>query len=80
MFQYDILIMPRIVLVIQICCWCKPDQNAANALSFYHNDIHHCRPKPSNKTEAAEYKKAFALCGYVIRKGLVSSAVQTGVV
>ena len=44
----DTLIMPRIVLVIQICCWRKP---APNALSFHQNDIHHCRHKPSNKTK-----------------------------
>jgi len=50
MFQYDILIMPRIALVIQMR-WRKPAPNAANALSFNRNDIHHCRHKPSNKTK-----------------------------
>ena len=50
-FQCDFLIMLVIVLVIQICCWRKPAPNAANALSSHHIDIHHCRPRPSNKTK-----------------------------
>jgi hypothetical protein len=33
----------------------------------------------ATKQRSAEYKKAFALCGYVTGKGLVLSAVQTGV-